>query len=122
EIINSLLRRDLPFLRPEYVPYFQDVYDHLQRLTEEIDTFRDLVTGLIEVQSSVSSNRLNQTVQTLTAWSIILMSIAVVAGVYGMNFEYMPELEHPYGYYGALALMLAIGAILVAFFRRRRWL
>src|SRR5690606_16249829 len=96
EIINSLLRRDLPFLRPQYVPYFQDVYDHLLRLTEEIDTVRDLVTGLIEVQSSVSSNRLDQTVQTLTAWSIILMSIAVVAGVYGMNFEYMPELEHPY--------------------------
>ena len=122
EIINSLLRRDLPFLRPEYIPYFQDVYDHLQRLTEEIDTFRDIVTGLLEVQSSVASNRLNQTVQTLTAWSIILMSIAVVAGIYGMNFEHMPELELPFGYYGALVLMLAVGAGLAGFFRRRGWL
>jgi magnesium transporter len=122
DVLSSLVRRDLPFVRPELVPYFQDVHDHVLRVTEEIDAFRDLLTGLVEVQASNSSNRLNQTVQTLTAWSIILMTIAVIAGVYGMNFAVMPELEIPWGYYAALGLMLGTGLALVTFFRRRRWL
>ena len=83
---------------------------------------RDLLTGLIEVHASNAANRLNQTMQTLTAWSIILMSIAVIAGIYGMNFEGMPELRLSWGYYGALLLMLAIGVSLSAYFRRRGWL
>jgi magnesium transporter len=122
DVLSSLVRRDLPFVRPELVPYFQDVHDHVLRVTEEIDAFRDLLTGLVEVQASNSSNRLNRTVQTLTAWSIILMTIAVIAGVYGMNFVVMPELEMPWGYYAALGLMLATGLALVTFFRRRGWL
>jgi magnesium transporter len=122
ELVSTLLRHDLPSLRPELIPYFQDVYDHLLRITEEIDTIRDLLTGLIEVHASNSANRLNQTMQTLTAWSIILMSVAVVAGIYGMNFEVMPELGLAWGYYGTLVLMLVIGLSLIVYFRRRRWL
>ena len=122
EVLSSLLRHDLPFVRPEFVPYFQDVYDHLLRVTEEIDAFRDLLTGLIEVHSSNTAKRLNATMQTLTAWSIILMSVTVVAGIYGMNFVVMPELGLSWGYYGALTLMLVVGGSLAIFFRRRRWL
>jgi magnesium transporter len=122
ELVSSLLRYDLPALRPELIPYFQDVYDHLLRITEEIDTFRDLLTGLIEVHSSNAANRLNQTMQMLTAWSIILMSVAVVAGIYGMNFRRMPELGLSWGYYAALLLMLGVGVSLAAFFHRRGWL
>jgi magnesium transporter len=121
ELVSSLLRHDLPLLSPDLIPYFQDVYDHLLRITEEIDTFRDLLTGLIEVHSSNAANRLNQTMQTLTAWSIILMTITVVAGVYGMNFRVMPELDLPWGYYGALSLMFALGLSLLIYFRRKGW-
>src|SRR5690606_23486592 len=106
----------------ELVPYFQDVHDHVLRVTEEIDAFRDLLTGLVEVQTSNASNRLNRTVQILTAWSIILMTITVITGVYGMNFVVMPELRLSWGYYAALGLMVAAGLSLLVFFRRRGWL
>jgi len=122
DVLSSLLRRDLPFVRPELVPYFQDVHDHVLRVTEEIDSFRDLLTGLVEIQSSNSSKQLNQTMQTLTSWSIILMTMSVIAGVYGMNFLVMPELRLPWGYYAALGLMVSTGLSLAAFFRHRGWL
>lgn len=122
DILSTLLRRDLPFLSPELVPYFQDVYDHAVRETEEIDTLRDALSTTLDAHLSASSHQLNQTVRTMTAWSIILMSMAVVAGVYGMNFEVMPELQWRYGYAWALAFMFAVGGVLLLFFRRRNWL
>jgi magnesium transporter len=122
DLLSSLLRHDLALMRPELVPYFQDVHDHILRVAEEIDAFRDLLTGLVEVQSSNAANRLNRTMQTLTSWSIILMTVGVIAGIYGMNFVHMPELHLTWGYYGALGLMLAAGAILIGFFRARGWL
>ncbi|MEX2584113.1 MAG: magnesium/cobalt transporter CorA [Gemmatimonadota bacterium] len=122
DVLSSIVRRDLPFIHPELVPYFQDVHDHTLRVTEEIDAFRDLVTGLIEVQTSNAANRLNRTMQMLTGWSIILMSMGLIAGIYGMNFAYMPELEWSGGYFGALAMMVVVGVTLLGLFRRRDWL
>ena len=122
DVLSSLVRRDLPFVRPELVPYFADVHDHVLRVTEEIDSFRDLISTLLEVQSSNAANQLNQTMRTLAGWSIILMSMALIAGIYGMNFDYMPELHTQWGYFGALLLMAAIGGALLAVFRKREWL
>jgi magnesium transporter len=122
DMLSSLLRRDLPFLNPDLMPYFQDVRDHAVRATEEIDMLRDLLSTAVEAQFTVTSNQLNQTMRMLTAWSIILMSMTLVAGIYGMNFVAMPELQWEYGYYIALGGMVIIGAVLVTFFRRRRWL
>jgi magnesium transporter len=122
DVLSSFLRRDLPFVSPELVPYFQDVHDHVLRATEEIDSFRDLLTGLLEIQASNNAKQLNQTMQTLTSWSIILMSMALISGIYGMNFTKMPELMLPWGYFAALGLMAMVGTALIAFFRRRRWL
>lgn len=122
EVISTLLRRDLPFLKPQLVPYFQDVHDHTIRVTEEIDSIRELVSVLLDAQMSFSTRQLNQTVRMMTAWSIILMSMTLIAGVYGMNFVAMPELRWRWGYAFALALMGTVGLLLVAYFRRRRWL
>lgn len=122
DVLSNLLRRDLPFLQPELLPYFQDVHDHTIRVMEGIDAMRELLSAAMEAQLTVASNRLNQTMRMLTAWSIILMSMAVVTGVYGMNFVFMPELEWRWGYFGALALVAVIGATLYALFRRRGWL
>lgn len=122
DILSSLIRRDFPFLHADVVPYFADVHDHTLRLTEEIDTFRELVAGVIEVHASTSANQLNRTMQTLTGWSIILMSIGVIAGIYGMNFLFMPELALRWGYPGALVLMLGVGIGLYWVFRRKGWL
>jgi magnesium transporter len=122
DVFSSLLRRDLPFLNPELMPYFQDVRDHAVHVTEEIDMLRDLLSTAVGAQFTVTSNQLNQTVRMMTAWSIILMSMALITGVYGMNFARMPELNWQYGYAGALLLMLVTGVSLVLFFRRRKWL
>jgi magnesium transporter len=122
DALSSLLRRDLPFLNPELMPYFQDVRDHAVHVTEEIDVLRDLLSTAVDAQFTVTSNQLNQTVRMMTAWSIILMSMALVTGIYGMNFVHMPEVSWQYGYFGALIAMLAVGGSLVMFFRRRKWL
>jgi magnesium transporter len=122
DVLNSLLRRDLPFLNPDLMPYFQDVRDHSVRVTEEIDMLRDLLSTAVEAQFTVTSNQLNQTVRMMTAWSIILMSMSLIAGIYGMNFVHMPELQWRFGYTAAILAMFAVGTLLVLFFRKKRWL
>ena len=101
--------------------YFQDVYDHVIRVTDTIDSYRDILSTIIDVHLTIVSNDLNQSVRTLTVASIILMSLALIAGIYGMNFDHMPELGWRYGYFGALVLMVAIAAMLAWVFRRLRW-
>ncbi|MDR0786380.1 MAG: magnesium/cobalt transporter CorA [Gemmatimonadota bacterium] len=122
DALSSLVRHDLPFVRPRLVPYFQDAHDHVLRVTEEIDAFRDVLTGLVEYQTTKASNRLNEVVQTLTAWSIILMTISMVTGIYGMNFDAMPELHLRWGYFASLGLMAAVSFALLIYFRRKKWL
>ncbi|MGI9180208.1 MAG: magnesium/cobalt transporter CorA [Longimicrobiaceae bacterium] len=122
DVVSLLLRRELPFLRPEMLLYFQDVHDHTLRVMEEIDALREVLSASREAHLSVASHQLNQTMRMLTGWSIILMSMALVAGIYGMNFVFMPELEWRWGYFGALTMMVLLGIALVTFFRRRRWL
>lgn len=122
DVMSTLLRRDLPFLSADLLLYFQDVHDHLMRVVEELDTLRDLLTGAMEAQLSAASNQLNVTMRVMAAWSIILMAITLVAGIYGMNFHLMPELTWRLGYAWALGLMVAIGLVLFAYFRRRGWI
>jgi len=121
ELIGSLLRRDIPFLQPEMLPYFQDVHDHAIRVAEEIDTLRDLLNGAMEGQLSLASNNLNETMRLMAAWSIILMAMAWIAGIYGMNFRFMPETQWHLGYAWGLGLMLVVGTILFAYFKRKNW-
>lgn len=121
DAVNVLMRRELPLVDPDSLLYFQDVYDHLMRLTENVDTFRDLLSSALDAHLSVVSNRLNQVMRTLTAISAVLMSMALIAGIYGMNFRYMPELSWRYGYYLSLAGMAVIGAVLAYYFRRKGW-
>jgi magnesium transporter len=122
DVLNVLIRREVPIFERNTILYLQDVYDHIVRITDSIDTYRDLLSSALDAFLSVQSNRLNQVVKVLTITSIVLMSDALVAGIYGMNFEFMPELHWPYGYPFALGLMLAISVGLVAFFKRQKWL
>lgn len=122
DLFTTLLRRDIPFLRPALIPYFQDVHDHVMRVTEEIDALRELLASATDAHLSAASNRLNQTMRVMAAWSIILMAMAWIAGVYGMNFAHMPELRWRYGYGWALAGMFSVGGVLFTFFRRRSWI
>jgi magnesium transporter len=91
------------------------------RLVESVDTYRDLLSSAMDLHLSVLSNRMNQVMKTLTVISTILMSASLIAGIYGMNFENMPELHTRYGYYGALGGMAAIAGLLVVYFKRKNW-
>ena len=122
DMLGDVVRRDLPFFNPELVPFFMDVRDHTMRIAEELDVMRDLLAASLEGHLAISSNQLNATVRMMTSWSIILMTMAVIAGIYGMNFNSMPELGWRFGYPFALLLMLAVGGLLILFFRRRGWI
>ncbi|MBI2756363.1 MAG: magnesium/cobalt transporter CorA [Chloroflexi bacterium] len=122
DVLNVLLRHDLGLFDSEYVPYFQDVYDHTVRVIDSLDTYRDLSSSAIDIYLSLVSNNVNQTVKRMTALTAIFMVQALIAGIYGMNFENMPELRWTYGYPWALGLMASIGLTMVLVFRRMKWL
>ena len=121
DVVNSLLRHDMPMFSHDVSLYLTDVYDHLLRAYDWLDSYRDQVATLLDLQSAASAIRLNQIMKTLTASSIILMSSSLVAGIYGMNFTHMPELGWLLGYPFALALMLTLTVTLYVTFRRRDW-
>ncbi|MBA3416426.1 MAG: magnesium/cobalt transporter CorA [Chloroflexia bacterium] len=122
DVMNVLVRRDAPLFTEKEATYFRDVYDHLLRITDIIDTYREVLSGALDANLSMTSYRLNATVKRMTSSSIILMSMALVSGIYGMNFVNMPELGWGLGYLWALVLMAVIGGSLFAFFRRIDWL
>lgn len=122
DVFNTLLRREQPIFSRETMIYFQDVYDHLIRVADMIDALRDIVGSTMEAYLSVSGNRMNVIMKRLTSISAILMSVTLVAGIYGMNFQYMPELGWHYGYVGALVSMLVIALALYFYFRKINWL
>jgi magnesium transporter len=122
DVLNVLIRREVPIFERNTILYLQDVYDHIVRITDSIDTYRDLLSSALDAFLSLQSNQLNQIVKVLTIASIVLMCDALIAGIYGMNFEFMPELHWRYGYAWALGLMVVVSVTLVLFLRRRRWL
>jgi len=121
DILNSLLRRDVALVPLDAKPYFQDVYDHALRLTETVDLNREILTGVLDAQLAVVSNNLNVVMRFMTAIATILMSMALIAGVYGMNFVHMPELQWRWGYAFAWGVMASIAGLEVWYFRRRGW-
>jgi magnesium transporter len=121
DVLNVLLRQEMALFKGPEIAYIQDVYDHLVRVTDSIDTYRDLLSSALDSYLSLQSNQLNQLVKALTLASIILMACALVSGIYGMNFANMPELAWPLGYPFALGIMLTIGIGLSLFFKSRKW-
>jgi magnesium transporter len=122
DVINVLVRQDPPLYGPKEVIYFQDVYDHLLRVLDSVDIYRDILSSVLDANLSMVSYNLNQLVKRLTSWTIILMSSSVVAGIYGMNFDYMPELHWKYGYPYALTLMVLVAFLEFRLFKRVDWL
>ena len=121
DVANQLLRRDLDVIDPATVPYYQDLYDHLVRVIDQLDVYRDLLAAVLDTRMTVASNNLNAIMKRLTAFTVILMVPTLIAGIYGMNFEYMPERTWPFGYPLALGLMILTVVIAITFFRRRGW-
>jgi len=121
EVINGLLRRDVEFIPKEVLPYLQDVYDHTLRIAEIIDVNRDIIAGVLDAHLAQVSNNLNISMRVLTVMATFLMTASLVAGIYGMNFKHMPELEQRWGYPFSIALMGVLAFFEWIYFKRKGW-
>ncbi len=122
EVIGALLRREVPFLGEAAVVHLQDVYDHVLRIVDLNESQRELLTAVQEARIAIAGNRMNQVMKTMTSWGAILLGSTLIAGIYGMNFRYMPELDWRYGYPMSLAMMVVLTVTLVRWFKRHDWL
>jgi magnesium transporter len=122
EVLAAMLRREAECLGDEAIVHLQDVYDHVLRSTDWIETQRDLLTGLLEADLAVVSNRMNKVMKRMTSWGAILLGSTLIAGIYGMNFTTIPELDWVFGYPFALGLMATLTIVLYTWFKRRDWL
>lgn len=121
-VIAELERGESPFFEKTSRIYLRDIYDHTIHIIDTLETFRDLAAGLLDIYLSSVSNRMNSVMRILTVIATIFMPLTFLAGVYGMNFKHMPELEWRWGYPAALLLMAAVGISMQVYFRKKKWL
>jgi magnesium transporter len=122
ELLNQISRGDAKYIQPQHLIYFRDVYDHSFRISETIDVVRDQMSGTMEAYLSVIANRTNEIMKVLTIFSAIMLPLTLIAGVYGMNFEHMPELHWLHGYPFALSLMIGTALMMIAWFWWKGWI
>ena len=122
EVLSRLVRGEFELVDQREIAYYRNVYDHLVRYTEMIESAREMASDLTQTHLSAASHRLNQVMKLLTMISTVILPMSLVSGIYGMNFEHMPELKWANGYYLALGVMAAIGVGAIAFFRWKRWM
>ena len=122
DVCNRLVRFDIPLIPEDTRPYFRDVYDHAIRINEQVDTLRELLTSALEAHLSLTAVNQNDAMKKLAGWAAIIGVPTMVAGVYGMNFKFMPELEWRYGYPVVVAGMAAVCVYLYYRFKRSGWL
>ncbi len=123
EVIDRLGRDEFTLIHKETRIYLRDVYDHAVQVIDTVSTMRDMVSGMLDIYLSSMSNRMNEVMKVLTIIATIFIPLTFIAGVYGMNFRHMPELEWHWAYpYTFWPLVLAIGGAMLFFFRRRKWL
>ena len=120
-IISQLTRGTHPFVHKNNVIYFRDIYDQLHRISEQSDGYRDMISGVLDTHLSLTSNRMNQIVKTLTIVCTIMMPLTLITGIYGMNFRYMPEISTRWGYFAILGVMLLISLSLIFYMKKKKW-
>jgi magnesium transporter len=122
EVISGLERTESELIKDSTGIFLRDVYDHTIQVIDTVETYRDMLSGMLDIYLSSLSNRMNEVMKVLTIIATIFIPLTFIAGIYGMNFKFMPELEWRWGYFLVLAVMLAIGVLMVILFKRRRWL
>jgi len=122
EVLNVLQRDDSPLFASATRVFLRDAYDHVIQVIDTVETYRDMISGQLDVYMSSVSNRMNEVMKVLTMIATIFIPLSFFAGVYGMNFLHMPELQWRYGYYGILSVMGAVAVGMVFYFRRKGWL
>jgi magnesium transporter len=122
DMVGSLERSETTLIQQTTDVYLRDVHDHVIRVIETVENYRDLINGMMDIYLSSLSNKLNEVMKVLTIISTLFIPVTFIVGVYGMNFDFMPELRSPYGYGATWLVMLVIMASLLYYFRRKKWL
>lgn len=122
DALNVLLRGDSRTFKKATLVFLRDVYDHTVRVMDMTETMRELIGGMVDIYMSAVSNRMNEVMKVLTIIATIFIPLTFIAGVYGMNFEHMPELHWEKGYFYVWGVMLLVGVVLLLLFKRKRWL
>jgi magnesium transporter len=122
EVVSGLQRAESPLIKETTGIFLRDVYDHTIQVIDTIETYRDMLSGMLDMYLSSVSNRMNQVMKVLTIIATIFIPLTFLAGVYGMNFKYMPELQWRYGYFGLWGIMITIGIVMVIVFKRKKWM
>ncbi|WP_405109493.1 magnesium/cobalt transporter CorA [Paenibacillus sp. FSL K6-1217] len=122
EVINTLNKKDLRLIDDQLQKYFSDIYENAVKISETFETYRDLMGNLREAYQSSIANRANEIMRVFTAITTIFMPLTVITGIYGMNFENIPETHTEYGYYGVIAVMVTLGCGMLVIFRKKEWL
>ena len=122
DALGALMRREFDFLSPEMRPYFIDVYEHTLRIIDLLDTYRDMISTSLDAYLSTVNNRMNEIVKMLTIVSTIMLPLTLISGIFGMNFEHMPLVGSPVGFWVLLAGLAALGALMWVYFRYKKWM
>lgn len=122
EAILHLSRLDSDLFQESTIPFLKDLQDLVNQATEAIDTYRDLLTDQLNIHNSVTANKMNDIMKILTIFAAIFIPLTFIAGIYGTNFEYLPELHYRYSYVVFWAVLIVIAGVLLVFFKRKRWL
>ena len=122
EIISQLSKGESEFIKEPTEPYLRDLYDHVVHIIDSIETFRDLASGLTDMYLSMTSNKMNEVMKVLTVCASIFIPLTFIAGIYGMNFEYIPELRWKYSYFVVIGIMVLMIITMIVFFIRKKWL
>ena len=122
EVIAILDRGETPFVHKQSRPFFRDIYDHTIQVVEMVETMRDMNSGMFDMYLSSVSNRMNEVMKVLTIIATIFIPLTFIAGIYGMNFEFMPELKWRFGYFAVWSVMALLLVGMVFFFKKKKWL
>jgi magnesium transporter len=121
EVIDSLQRGESELVKDTTKVFLRDIYDHTIQIIDNVETFRDMFSSMLDIYMSSISNRLNQIMKVLTIIATVFMPISFIAAVYGMNFRFMPEYDFPFAYPLVLLLMLTISLIMLTYFKKKKW-
>lgn len=122
EVLYRISHGEFPQIPEHILPFFRDVHDHLLRISDLSESYRDLVSSLFDIHFSVVANKTNDVMKTLAVLSAVVLPLSLIAGIYGMNFENMPELKTPHGYFITLGTMAVVAVALLIYFWRRGWI
>jgi len=122
EIINRIEKNDNSLILDNTLEYFRDVYDHIIQVTENIDIYREMILGLRDMHMTSISNKMNEVMKVLTIIATIFIPLTFIAGIYGMNFDNIPELHYKYGYFILWGIMIALFITMLLYFKRKKWL